>query len=382
MKKSLFALAMGTFILGMAEFVMEGILPHVANDLHVTIPQAGHAISVYAFGVCAGATLLVALHKVRPKKILLGLTTMIVTGALLSVTAHSYAWLLVARFISGLPHGAFFGTGTIVAVRLADDRHKATAVSMMCVGMPVANVIGVPLSTYLSSEFSWRLPFAVIMIVGVLGILAIWRWIPDLSVTSNAGFKGQFHFLKHGAPWLIIMATMLGNGGILAYYSYISPTLTQLGGLTPSLLPYLMAVAGIGMVMGNQISGRLSDHFTPGRITAWLQLLAAAGLLCIFFAGQFLWVNIAMMVLCCACLFGVGTPEQYLIIRHAKNGEMLGGCCIQIAFNFGNAVGAYLGGLPIDAGFGYNFPSLVGLPMVFAGFLFLVTFIRRYEPSK
>lgn len=381
MKKSLFALAIGTFVLGMAEFVIEGILPHMASDLHVTIPQAGHAISVYAFGVCAGATLLVVLHKVRPKKILLALTAMIVIGALLSVTAHSYGWLLAARFISGLPHGAFFGTGTIVAVRMADERHKATAVSMMCVGMPVANVIGVPLSTYLSAEFSWRLPFAVIVIVGMLCLWAIWRWIPNLSVTSNAGFKSQFHFLKHGAPWLIIMATMLGNGGILAYYSYISPTLTQLGGLSPSLLPCLMAVAGIGMVLGNQVSGRLSDHFTPGRIAAWLQLLAAAGLLCVFFAGHFLFVNIAMMVLCCACLFGVGTPEQYLIVRHAPNGEMLGGCCIQIAFNFGNAVGAYLGGLPINADCGYNYPALVGLPMVIAGFLFLTALVRRYETA-
>jgi DHA1 family arabinose polymer transporter-like MFS transporter len=379
---SLFVLAVGTFLLGMAEFVMEGILPDLSRDLSITIPQAGHAISVYALGVCVGATFLIALCKLPPRRIILGLVSLIFIGSLLSVTAQGYGWLLVARFISGLPHGAYYGVGTIVAYRLADESHKTRAVSIMCAGMTFANMLGNPVATLLSGILSWRLAFGVIVVGSVVDLFLVRRFIPNLPPLPGNGYKGQFKFLKHLDPWLIILATMFGNGGILAWYSYISPALVDAGRLSASLLPLYMAFAGLGMVLGNLLSGWLSDKYKAGLTASMLQGLAGVILLVIFFTAQYGYVHLVLMFLCCACLFGMGTPEQMLIIEHSKGGEMLGGCCIQIAFNFGNAVGAYLGGLPISQGYGYAYPALVGFPFVIIGFLLLVIFHRKYESTR
>ena len=377
--ESLIVLAVGTFLLGMAEFVMEGILPDLASDLNITIPQAGHAISIYALGVCVGATFLIALHKLPPKHIILGLVSLVFIGAVLSVTAKSFYWLIAARFISGLPHGAYYGVGTIIAYRLADESHKTRAVAIMCAGMTFANLLGNPLATLLSSTLSWRLAFGVIALGSLIEIFLVTKFIPNLSPLPDTGYKGQFHFLKHFDPWLIILATMFGNGGILAWYSYISSTLVETGGLPASLLPLYMALAGLGMVIGNLLSGYLSDKYNPGLTAATLQGIAGLALLLIFFTAQFGYVHLILMFLCCACLFGMGTPEQMLIIEHSKGGEMLGGCCIQVAFNFGNAAGAFLGGLPINAGYSYAYPALVGFPFVVIGFIMLIYFHKRFE---
>lgn len=376
---SLLVLAVGTFLLGMAEFVIEGILPDLARDLNISIPMAGHAISIYALGVCVGATFLIALHKLRPKHIILGLVSLVFIGALLSVTAQSYVWLLAARFISGLPHGAYYGVGTIVAYRLADESHKTRAVAIMCAGMTFANLLGNPVATLLSGALSWRLAFAVIAVGSLIDLLLVARFVPNLDPLPGSGYKGQFRFLRHLDPWLIILATMLGNGGILAWYSYISPALVDEGGLSASLLPLYMAVAGLGMVIGNLLSGWMSDKYKAGLTAMVLQGVAGLALLAVFFTVEWGYVHLALMFVCCGCLFGMGTPEQLLIIEHSKGGEMLGGCCIQIAFNFGNAAGAFLGGLPISWGMGYAWPAMGGMPFVAIGFLLLLAFHRRYE---
>lgn len=376
---SLLVLAVGTFLLGMAEFVIEGILPDLARDLNISIPMAGHAISIYALGVCVGATFLIALHKLRPKHIILGLVSLVFIGALLSVTAQSYVWLLAARFISGLPHGAYYGVGTIVAYRLADESHKTRAVAIMCAGMTFANLLGNPVATLLSGALSWRLAFAVIAVGSLIDLLLVARFVPNLDPLPGSGYKGQFRFLRHLDPWLIILATMFGNGGILAWYSYISPALVDEGGLSASLLPLYMAVAGLGMVIGNLLSGWMSDKYKAGLTAMVLQGVAGLVLLAVFFTVEWGYVHLALMFVCCGCLFGMGTPEQLLIIEHSKGGEMLGGCCIQIAFNFGNAAGAFLGGLPISWGMGYAWPAMVGMPFVAIGFLLLLAFHRRYE---
>lgn len=376
---SLLVLAVGTFLLGMAEFVIEGILPDLARDLNISIPMAGHAISIYALGVCVGATFLIALHKLRPKHIILGLVSLVFIGALLSVTAQSYVWLLAARFISGLPHGAYYGVGTIVAYRLADESHKTRAVAIMCAGMTFANLLGNPVATLLSGTLSWRLAFAVIAVGSLIDLLLVARFVPNLDPLPGSGYKGQFRFLRHLDPWLIILATMFGNGGILAWYSYISPALVDEGGLSASLLPLYMAVAGLGMVIGNLLSGWMSDKYKAGLTAMVLQGVAGLALLAVFFTVEWGYVHLVLMFVCCGCLFGMGTPEQLLIIEHSKGGEMLGGCCIQIAFNFGNAAGAFLGGLPISWGMGYAWPAMVGMPFVALGFLLLLAFHRRYE---
>ena len=344
MKKGLFALALGTFTLGIAEFIIEGILTDVAHNMNVSIPQAGHLISIYALGVCAGAFSLILMHKYRPKNILLFLTSLVILGAVIATIAPSYWLLLCARFIQGLPHGAYFGTATIVAVKMAKEGKGTKAVAMMCAGMPFANLLGVPLGTFLSHTISWRVPFLISVALGVITLYMIYKWVPDVEALPNKGMKAQFRFMRHLAPWLIIAATFLGNGGILCWFSYISPLLQMNGGFHAASISVLMILAGLGMVVGNQVSALLADRFKPGRFTCYLQFLAAAALLATFFLSHIGWVSAAMMFISCACLFGIGSPEQFLIVKHSEGGEMLGGCCIQAAFNLGNALGAFLGG--------------------------------------
>ncbi len=379
MKKSIFSLALGTFTLGMNEFIMEGILVDVANDMRVSIPQAGHLISTYALGVCFGAFSLVVMHKYRPKNILLFLTTVMTFGALMASIAPSYWLLLCARFIGGLPHGAFFGVGSIVAVKLAKEGKGTSAVSLMCAGMTVANLMGVPFGTYLSHHFSWRMPFIISIFLALLTIYCIKRWVPDVEALPNNGMKAQFRFMKNLDPWLILAATMLGNGGVLCWYSYISPLLQEESGFSASSISTLMVVAGFGMVLGNLISGYLSDHFKPGKIACVIQFTSAAALLAIFLTSHIGWLSAALMFVVCGCLFGVSSPQQFLILKHAKGGEMLGGCCVQAAFNLGNAMGALLGGIPVSMGLSYAFPALVGVPLGIAGAVCLLVFHKKYE---
>lgn len=357
MKKGLFALALGTFTLGIAEFIIEGILTDVAHNMGVSIPQAGHLISIYALGVCAGAFSLIFMHKYRPRNILLFLSSLIVLGSAIAAISPSYGLLLCARFVQGLPHGAFFGTGAIVAVKIADKGKGTKAVAMMCAGMP----------------------FAMSTVMALVTLYMIYRWVPDVEALPNNGMKAQFRFMRSPAPWLIIAATFLGNGGILCWFSYISPLLQVNGGFSAASISLLMILAGLGMVVGNQVSAFVADRIQPGRFTFYLQLIAALALLATFFLSSNGYVSAILMFGICACLFGIGSPEQYLIVKHSEGGEMLGGCCIQAAFNLGNALGAFLGGIPVSIGLGYNYPALIGVPMALVGAICLLIFHKKYE---
>lgn len=377
MKKSLIALAFGTLGLGIAEFTMMGILPYVANDLHVSIPTAGHFISAYALGVCCGAPILLWARKYPLKHILLGLMALMLVGNLCASAAVGYWTLLVARFISGLPHGAYFGVASIVAGKLADEGKGAEAVSIMIAGMTVANLFGVPLGTSLSHMLSWRVTFLLVGCWGLIVLYYIWRWVPHVPGLEDTGFKGQFRFLKKPAPWLILGATALGNGGVFCWYSYINPLLTHVSGFSEESITALMVLAGFGMVAGNLISGRMSDRYTPGRVGMVIQGLICITLLLIFFLSPNPWCSALLMALCTAGLFAISSPEQVLMIRVAPGGEMLGGAAVQMAFNLGNAIGAYVGGLAITGG--YRYPALAGVPFALIGFVLFFVFYKKYQ---
>ena len=355
MKKSLIALAFGTLGLGIAEFVMMGILPDVAKDLGISIPVAGHFISAYALGVCVGAPVLTLARKYPLKHILLVLVTLIMIGNICAALSPNYWVLLAARFISGLPHGAYFGVGSIVAERLA-DKGKGTSLSTM---------------------LSWRATFLLVGIWGIVIMYYIWRWVPHVEGLKDTGFKGQFRFLKTPAPWLILGATALSNGGVFCWYSYINPMLTNVSGFSAESITPLMILAGFGMVMGNLISGRLSDRYTPGKVGTVAQALICIMLLLLFFLSPYKWAAALLMCLCTAGLFAVSSPEQVLIIRVAKGGEMLGAASVQVAFNLGNAIGAYAGGLAISEG--YRYPALTGVPFALIGFILFLIFYKKYQ---
>ena len=377
MKKSLIALAFGTLALGIAEFTMMGILPYVANDLGISIPMAGHFISAYALGVCCGAPILILARKRPLKHILLALMALMMVGNLCAAAATGYWMLMAARFVSGLPHGAYFGVASIVAGKLADKGKGAEAVSIMIAGMTVANLFGVPLGTSLSHLISWRVTFLLVGCWGILVLYYIAKWVPMVEGLQDTGFKGQFRFLKKPAPWLILGATALGNGGVFCWYSYINPLLTEVSGFSPGSITALMMLAGFGMVAGNLVSGRMSDHYTPGRVGTAVQGMICILLLLIFFLSPSPWCSAILMTLCTAGLFAVSSPEQVLIIRVAPGGEMLGGACVQIAFNLGNAIGAYAGGLAVSAG--YRYPALAGVPFALAGFILFLIFYKKYQ---
>ncbi len=377
MKKSLIALAFGTLGLGIAEFTMMGILPYVATDLGISIPVAGHFISAYALGVCFGAPMLLLARKRPLKQILLVLMTLMIVGNICASMAPNYWVLLLGRFVSGLPHGAYFGVASIVAGKLADKGKSSEAVSIMIAGMTVANLFGVPLGTSLSHTLSWRATFLLVGAWGLITLYYIWRWVPQVEGLKDTGFKGQFRFLKKPAPWLILGATALGNGGVFCWYSYITPLLTEVSGFSAESITALMVLAGFGMVVGNLVSGRMSDRYTPGKVGTVVQGVICVILLLIFLLSPHPWCSAILMTLCTAGLFAVSSPEQVLMIRVAPGGEMLGGACVQMAFNFGNAIGAYIGGLALSGG--YRYPALAGVPFALMGFILFLVFYKKFQ---
>jgi DHA1 family arabinose polymer transporter-like MFS transporter len=376
-KRVLLPLTLGGFGIGMTEFVMMGILPDVAKALHISIPTAGHLISAYALGVVVGAPLMVALtSKLPPRKILGLLMLIFAVGNGLSAVAPGYELMLLTRFISGLPHGAFFGVGAVVAGRLAGPGKEAQAVSIMFAGLTIANIIGVPIGTYLGHTFSWRIPFVLIVVVALLTVLSVRRLLPDLPARET-NLRDEFVAFTRLEPWLIIAITILGNGGFFAWFSYIVPLFTEVAGFSHNAVTILMVLAGVGMALGNMLGGWLTDRMSPLRATTWLLVAMAAALFTIPFAAQHQWSTVLMTMLTGALAFSTAAPIQMLMIRAAKGSEMLASSLSQSGFNTGNALGAYLGGLPIAAGLGYTSPEWVGGALVVGGIGFAAFLVIR-----
>ena len=264
MKPSLFTLTMGGFCIGMTEFMMMGVLPDVAGSLGVSIPVAGHLISAYALGVVIGAPLIVGLAgHFPPKKVLMGLMLLFAVFNTLFALAPNYQWLILARLFAGLPHGAFFGMGAVVASRLAERGREARAVSVMFAGLTLANIVGVPLGTYIGHNLSWRLSFLIIAFVALLATASIKRWMPVLSATANQGFADSLKVFTKSEPWLIIGISAIGTGGLFAWISYIAPLMVSVAGFNANSITFIMIIAGIGMAVGNFLGGRLADRFSP-----------------------------------------------------------------------------------------------------------------------
>lgn len=381
-KKSLLTLAFGTFGLGIAEFVMMGILPAVANDFGISLPKAGYLISAYALGVCVGAPLTVLIGRRYPlKTLLLTLVAIYATGNLFTALSPGYWSILLMRFVSGLPHGAFFGVGSIVSEKLADKGKKARAVALMISGMTVANLAGVPLGTFLSNQFSWRIIFMLNGAWGVFNLLCMLRWLPYLEPLPNTGLKGQFSFARKLSPWLLIGATAFANGGVFCMYSYVNPMMTDLAGFSIADMTWIMAACGLCMVLGNIIGGRLSDRFPMHYVLAGIHAVAACTLIALFFGAQQSYFALTMLLICSASLFAMGSPTQLLLLENSRGSEMLGAAFVQIAFNMGNAIGAWNGGLAISAGKSVNYTALIGAAYLLAAFS-LVIFYSVWKQSQ
>ena len=381
MKKGLYALSFGTFGLGIAEFIMMSILPDVAAGFDISLSEAGHLISAYALGVCVGAPLVVVVARSWPlRTILLALVGLFVAGNLLMALSADYWMGLCARFVSGLPHGAYFGVGSIVASRLAEKGKSTSAVAIMIMGMTIANLFGVPAGNFLGHFLSWRLVFVIAALWGGVTIWFIRRWVPVLPATN---LKGQFRFLRRPEPWMLIAATMLGNGGAFCWYSYVNPLMTEVSGFSVGTMPVLMLLAGASMCVGNYLGGHLSDRFTPGIVAMSMQFLMFASLLLIYFFASYGFLSALLMCVCTGCLFAVSSPQQLLLLQYSPGGEMMGGAMVQLAFNLGNAVGAYFGGLSIEHGAGLESTALIGSFFALLGTtVFLVFNYMVFKPQR
>lgn len=369
-KKSLLALALGGFGIGMTEFVMMGILPDIATSLKISIPEAGHLISIYALGVVVGAPIIVGMSgKIPPRKILTVLMAVFGVVHAICALAPSYPMLMIGRFVSGLPHGAFFGVGAVVASRLAEKGKAAQAVSVMFAGLTVANLIGVPLGTYLGHIFSWRLVMVLIAIIGFVAAFSLHKWLPVLPANPAASFRQDLKIFAKADTWFVIFITSIGTGGFFAWISYIAPLAIKVTGMSETAMTSVLVLAGFGMTVGNTLGGRLADKYSPIKATISLLIAMATCLLVMVPASQNVSTMLLMTFVTGMIAFALVAPIQMLIIRATEGSEMLGSALGQASFNIGNAIGAYLGGLPLVFGFGFNSPQLVGAGLAIMGCL-------------
>ena len=380
MKKGLIALAAGAFALGFAEFVLMGIITNVAAGVGVTVPEAGGFISAYAIGVCFGTLILVFGHSIAPKRLLMAFMLLCFVGNAMAALAPSAGMLTVARFISGMPHGAFFGTATIAARAMADKGQEGRAVAVMVLGQTLANTIGVPFGTLLAGMVSWRAAFVFVAIWALCSLLLIWRLVPQIEAVADAGLAGQFRFLGKPGPWIVLSAVFLGNTGIFCWWSYVSPWLETVGGWSATMLPALLVLAGLGMIVGSQLGGRAGDRLTPGWASAIGQGIACVAMLLIYaFSGSQV-TSAALMVLCCCGLFFPSSPQQLAMVEVGQGGgEMIGSACVQVAFNGGNAAGAQIGQAVLNSGAAYNVPALAGAPITAGAVALLALYALRFE---
>lgn len=380
MKKGLIALAAGAFALGFAEFVLMGIITNVAAGVGVTVPEAGGFISAYAIGVCFGTLILVFGHSIAPKRLLMAFMLLCFTGNAMAALAPSAGMLTVARFISGMPHGAFFGTATIAARAMADKGQEGRAVAVMVLGQTLANTIGVPFGTLLAGMVSWRAAFVFVAIWALCSLLLIWRLVPQIEAVADAGLAGQFRFLGKPGPWIVLGAVFLGNTGIFCWWSYVSPWLETVGGWSATMLPALLVLAGLGMIVGSQLGGRAGDRLTPGWASAIGQGIACVAMLLIYaFSGSQV-TSAVLMVLCCCGLFFPSSAQQLAMVEVGQGGgEMIGSACVQVAFNGGNAVGAQIGQAVLNSGAAYNVPALAGAPITAGAVALLALYALRFE---
>jgi DHA1 family inner membrane transport protein len=368
---ALVALAMGGFAIGTTEFVSMGLLPQLARGVDVSIPSAGHAISAYALGVVVGAPTIAFLAARLPRRALLvALMTAFVLGNAASALATSYDALLVARFAAGLPHGAYFGVASLVAAGMVAPDRKGRAVASVMLGLSVANVVGVPAATWLGQNLGWRTAYWLVAVLGLLTVALVLAFVPRSEGDASATWRSELAVLKRPQVVLTLLAGAIGFGGMFAVYTYIVPTITEVGGLPESVAPIFLLAFGLGMVVGTWVAGRMADWSVmrsmfiggagQGVLLLVFSLLAPAG-----------WWTLPV-------LFGITVTGSVLVLALqirlmavAAEAQTMGAAMNHAALNVANALGAWLGGLVVAAGWGYRAPGVVGALLALLGVLVL-----------
>ena len=363
---AIWAMAVGGFGIGTGEFVIMGLLPEIAKGLQTGIAQTGHAISAYAAGVMVGAPVLAVLTaQWRRRQLLVLMMLAYALGNFASALAPGYGALLALRFAAGLPHGTFFGVAALVAAALAPPGRRATAIALTMTGLTAATVIGVPLATWVGEFFGWRAAFAL---VGCNALAAAWlirRHVPDLPVQAQASARQELAALKLPQVWLTLGMAGIGFGGLFAVFSYIKPTLLHVSHMPPAWVPLTLSLFGLGMVAGNLAGARLAERWLMPTIAGALAWALAVMLLFYWAALWPLTAAIGLFLIGAIGALGVGT--QMRLMEVAGNAQSLASALNQSAFNLANALGAWLGGLAIDAGWGWRSTSWVGAALALGG---------------
>ncbi|MGW7224631.1 MFS transporter [Streptomyces cyaneofuscatus] len=373
MPLALLALAVSAFGIGTTEFVMMGLLPNVADDLGTSVPTAGYLVSAYAIGVVLGAPLLTGLgSRVPRKKMLLLLMALFTIGNLASALAPDFGWLLAGRVLAGLPHGAFFGVGAVVAARLVAEGRQARAVATMFLGLTVANIVGVPAATLLGQHLGWRATFLVVAAIGLAAMAALARLVPRIPVEAHQDVRRELRALGNRQVLLGLLTAVFGFAGVFAVYSYLSAMTTKAMGFGESSVTIVLALFGIGMTLGALAAGPLTDRAL--RPTLYGSLGALAVVLVAFpFTVHVQWAALVMVVLLGGVGFMTTTPLQMLVMNKAKDAPTLASASNHSAFNLANAGGAWLGGVAIAAGWGWTSPAFVGAVLAVLGLAIAAT---------
>jgi len=378
----LFALAIGAFGIGTTEFSPMGLLPVIAQGLQVSIPTAGMLITAYAIGVMLGAPLMtIALSRWSRRTALMALMGIFTLGNLLSAVAPSYTTLLLARLVTSLNHGAFFGLGSLVAASVVPRHKQASAVATMFMGLTIANIGGVPAATWLGQNIGWRMSFVAIAGLGVLTMLTLRVGLPRGEAGSMPNIRGELQVLTRPAVLAAMATTVLGSGAMFTLYTYIAPTLAQLAGASPSFITAMLVLIGVGFSIGNLAGGKLADRSLNGSLITFLAVLIAIMLAFPLLAKTHLGTAFAVIVWG-AATFAVVPPLQMRVMRTAAEAPGLASSVNVGAFNLGNAIGAAAGGAVLSAGFSYVAVPIVGALIAVSGLLLVFAQIAVQREPK
>ena len=375
------ALAMGGFAIGTTEFVSMGLLPELAEGIGVTVPTAGHLISAYALGVVVGAPLIAFLGARLPRRqLLIMLMIVFALGNAVSAVVDSYPSMLLARFVSGLPHGAYFGVASLVAAGLAAPGKKGRAVSLVMLGLAVSNVLGVPAATWLGQHAGWRSAYLLVAVLGALTVALVVAFVPRRPGQATASRRGELRAFGNPQVLLALLAGAIGFGGIFSMYTYIAPTVTEVAGLPASRVPVYLLVFGLGMVVGTSLAGRMADWSVMRSLLIGASMM---GVLLAVFTRTAEWFVPGLITVFLLQVFAsvLVLNLQMRLMRVAGDAQSLGAAMNHASLNMANALGAWLGGVVVAAGYGYRAPSWVGVGLS-AGGLVVILISAALERSQ
>ncbi|WFG42961.1 MFS transporter [Pseudonocardia alni] len=379
---ALAAMALGGLAIGTTEFASMGLLPAFAADLGATVPQAGTAISAYALGVVVGAPVLAVLGARWPRKhLVLALAGALAVTNVASAFAPTFGTFVATRFLAGLPHGAYFGTASVLAASLVPRERRPRAIATVMSGLMIANIVGVPGATWLGQNAGWPAAYLTVGAVAALTMLAIWRLVPDVRDERRGSVLGELSALRRGQVWITMAVIATGFGGSFAVYSYITPVLTEVSGLATAAVPLALAVFGLGMTLGNQVGGRLAEAAPVRTIASGLAAAAVSMALFALTASSPVFALVTLFAL--AFTTTATTPALATRLMDAgREGPTLGAALHHAAFNVSNALGAALGALVLAAGWGWTAPAAVATVLPLLGLAALGVAVRMERSER